>query len=435
MPQESSYNSLSAFEKLESNVRSYSRSFPVVFRKAAGATLEDENGFEFIDFLSGAGALNYGHNDPDLLNDVTEYLKSNGIIHALDMATSAKREFMEYFDETILRPRGLTYKFQFPGPTGANAVEAALKLARKITGRHSIISFTNGFHGVSLGALSVTGNRYYRDAAGVPPAGVVFMPYDGYWGADNNSSDYLARVLADASSGLDLPAAIILETVQGEGGINPASKGWLQSLEQLCRQNAILLIVDDIQAGCGRTGNFFSFEFADLSPDIVVLSKSLSGCGLPLSLLLLKPDLDVWRPGEHNGTFRGNNLALVAGTAALRKYWTNKNLSAEVTKTGYILSEHLRQVAQNNRNYNLSVRGRGMMLGLDCGTGKLAGKIVRKAFQDGLVVERCGSEDQVIKILPPLTIDGETLQRGLDILDKSVHEACERMDLPAHFLL
>ncbi|MER8798838.1 diaminobutyrate--2-oxoglutarate transaminase [Mesorhizobium sp. M0984] len=420
MLQDSSSRSLFAFEKLESNVRSYSRSFPVVFRKAAGAILEDENGFEFIDFLSGSGVLNYGHNDPDLLSNAIQYLETNGIVHGLDMATSAKREFMEYFDDTILRPRNLTYKFQFPGPTGANAVEAALKLARKATGRHSIISFTNGFHGVSLGALAVTGNRYYRDAAGLPASGAVFMPYDGYWGADNDTSEYLDRVLADASSGVDLPAAIILETVQGEGGINPATKDWLQSLERLCRQNGILLIVDDIQAGCGRTGNFFSFEFADLSPDIIVLSKSLSGCGLPLSLLLLKPELDVWRPGEHNGTFRGNNLALVTGTAALRKYWTNEKLSKAVAKTGRILCDRLRQVVQNVRDPSLSVRGRGMILGLDCTTGKLAEKIVRKAFEDGLVVERCGAEDQVIKLLPPLTIDSQTLQRGLDILDKSV---------------
>ncbi|MER8646834.1 diaminobutyrate--2-oxoglutarate transaminase [Mesorhizobium sp. M1252] len=425
MLKESGSNSLFTFENLESNVRSYARTFPVVFRKAVGAILEDENGFEFVDFLSGAGVLNYGHNDPDFINDAMQYFKKNGIIHGLDMATSAKREFMEYFDAIILRPRGLTFKFQFPGPTGANAVEAALKLARKVTGRHSIISFTNGFHGVSLGALAVTGNRYYRDAAGLPPVGAVFMPYDGYWGVDNDTTQYLERMLADASSGVDLPAAIILETVQGEGGINAASKRWLQSIQQLCRKNGILLIVDDIQAGCGRTGSFFSFEFADLSPDIIVLSKSLSGSGLPLSLLLLKPELDVWRPGEHNGTFRGNNLALVTGTAALQKYWTNEKLSESVTKTGRILSERLRQVAQSSPDHGLSVRGRGMMLGLDCGTGKLAGRIVRKAFEDGLVVERCGAEDQVIKLLPPLTIDGQALQRGLDILDNSVHASAE----------
>ncbi|WP_026616935.1 diaminobutyrate--2-oxoglutarate transaminase [Ensifer aridi] len=421
MSNESSSNSLYTFESLESNVRFYSRSFPVVFEKAAGAILHDENGREFIDFLSGSGVLNYGHNDPYFLDEATQYLRSNGIIHGLDMATPAKREFLECFDAIILRPRGLTYKLQFPGPTGANAVEAALKLARKATGRHSIVSFTNGFHGMSLGALAVTGNRYYRDAARFPPAAVAFMPYDGYWGADNDTSEYLDKVLADASSGVDLPAAIILETVQAEGGINAARKEWLESIQRICRSRGILLIVDDIQAGCGRAGSFFSFEFADLSPDIVLLSKSLSGCGLPLSLLLLKPELDVWRPGEHNGTFRGNNLAFVTAAAALRKYWMNDALSMGVTETGRMMSERLQQVIQDNRTHRLSVRGRGMMLGLDCGTGKLAERIVRKAFEEGLVVERCGAEDQVIKLLPPLTIDDQTLQRGLDILQKSVH--------------
>ncbi|SEI21485.1 diaminobutyrate aminotransferase apoenzyme [Rhizobium tibeticum] len=421
MLQERQSNLLATFERLESNVRSYSRSFPVVFRKGAGAILEDENGCEYIDFLSGGSALNYGHNDPDFLNNAVQYLTENGIVHGLDMATSAKREFMECFEEIILRPRGLTYKFQFTGPTGANAVEAALKLVRKATGRSSIISFTNGYHGASLGALAVTGNRYYRDAAGLPPAGAVFMPYDGYWGADKDAPVYLEKVLADASSGVDLPAAVILETVQGEGGINPASKSWLQSLERLCRENSILLIVDDIQAGCGRTGDFFSFEFADLSPDIVLLSKSLSGCGLPLSLLLLKPELDIWQPGEHSGTFRGNNLALITATAALRKYWRNGELSARVTKTGHIMSQRLREIGESNQDQSLLVRGRGMMLGLDCGTGELAGKIVRNAFEGGLVVERCGADDQVIKLLPPLTIDEQTLQRGLDILEKSVN--------------
>ncbi|CDZ41067.1 Diaminobutyrate--2-oxoglutarate transaminase [Neorhizobium galegae bv. officinalis] len=418
-------NSLSAFEELESNVRSYSRSFPVVFRKAAGAFLEDERGFEFIDFLSGAGVLNYGHNDPYMLGSAVQYWRSGGIIHGLDMATVAKRTFMEHFDALILRPRGLQYKFQFPGPTGANAVEAALKLARKLTGRKTVVSFTNGFHGVSLGALSVTGNRYYRDAAGVLPGGVVFMPYDGYYGAAWDTSEYLNKVVTDTSSGVDMPAAIILETVQGEGGINPASKAWLQSVERLCKKNGIVLIVDDIQAGCGRTGTFFSFEFADLSPDIVVLSKSLSGVGLPLSLLLLRPELDVWQPGEHNGTFRGNNLALITATAALQKFWTDGTLPLNVVETGRIMSERLEKIAERGTDSPLSVRGRGMMLGLDCGTGKLAEKIMHRAFEQGLVVERCGAEDQVIKLLPPLTIDRQTLHRGLNILDSAVHAGAE----------
>ncbi|MGY5795168.1 diaminobutyrate--2-oxoglutarate transaminase len=421
MMEENSSNSLLAFETLESDVRSYSRNFPVVFTKAAGPILQDENGREFIDFLSGASVLNYGHNDPYILSNAMEYLKSNSIIHALDMATSAKREFIECFDEIVLRPRGLRYKFQFVGPTGANTVEAALKLARKITGRHNIITFTNGYHGMSLGALAVTGNRKFRSVAGLPPAGAVFMPYDGYWGHDRDTTEYLDRVLDDNSSGVDLPGAVILETVQGEGGINPASKDWLQSLERICRKNGILLIVDDIQAGCGRTGNFFSFEFANIYPDIVLLSKSLSGCGLPLSLLLLKHEFDVWQPGEHSGTFRGNNLALVTATAALRKYWTNEALSKDITQTGRILMERLRKIAHTNHDSDVSVRGRGMMLGLDCGAGRRAEKIVRQAFEEGLLVERCGAENQVIKLLPPLNIDGQTLQRGIDILERSVH--------------
>ncbi|WP_208246253.1 diaminobutyrate--2-oxoglutarate transaminase (plasmid) [Rhizobium sp. T1470] len=432
MPNESSPNSLIAFETLESNVRTYSRSFPVVFRKSEGAILEDEEGRQYIDFLSGAGVLNYGHNDRDFLNHAMQYLNANGIVQGLDMATSAKREFLEYFDEIILRPRGLKYRFQFTGPTGANAVEAALKLARKATGRSSIISFTNGFHGVTLGALAVTGNRYYRDAGGIPPGGAVFMPYDGYWGPSNDTSRFLQKVLDDGSSGVDLPAAVILETVQAEGGIRPASKEWLQSVERLCRDNGILLIVDDIQAGCGRTGDFFSFEFAELSPDVVLLSKSLSGCGLPLSLLLLKPGLDIWQPGEHSGTFRGNNLALIAATAALRKYWASEELSALVKKTGHTMRERLREI--RNQDRRLAVRGRGMMLGLDCGTGELTEKIVRNAFEEGLVVERCGAEDEVIKLLPPLTIDQQTLQRGLDILEESVNAALNVVPDPATVL-
>ncbi|MBX4917437.1 MULTISPECIES: diaminobutyrate--2-oxoglutarate transaminase [Rhizobium] len=418
---DSNSNSLSAFRNLESNVRSYSRSFPTVFRRASGAIVEDVRGFEYIDFLCGAGALNYGHNDPDLQNAVVEYTKSDGIIHALDMATSPKRVFLEYFDATILRPRSLKYRFQFPGPTGANAVEAALKLARMVTGRFSVVSFTNGFHGVSLGALAVTGNRYYRDVAGLPLTGAISMPYDGYFGADIDTSEYLDKMLSDASSGLDLPAAIILETVQGEGGINVASKKWLQSIERICKKNGILLIVDDIQAGCGRTGSFFSFEFASISPDIIVLSKSLSGFGLPLSLLLLKPEWDLWEPGEHSGTFRGNNLALVTATSAIRKFWTNEDLAISALRKGSTMSDRLRRIAQRTQHRNMSVRGRGLMMGLDCGSGNLADKIQRKAFEEGLMVERCGAEDHVIKFLPPLTIDAQTLERGLDILELSVH--------------
>ncbi|TIV81736.1 MAG: aminotransferase class III-fold pyridoxal phosphate-dependent enzyme, partial [Mesorhizobium sp.] len=269
-----------AFEILESNVRLYSRSFPTLFSRARGSIMLTEDGRKVIDFLSGAGALNYGHNNHEIKAALTEYLASDAVVHGLDMATPAKLEFMETFNSVILRERGLKYRFQFTGPTGANAIEAALKLSRKVTGRQNIISFTNGYHGLSLGAVAVTGNRFHREASGVPLSSATFMPYDGYLGSTVDTADYMRKVLLDKSSGIDSPAAILVESVQGEGGINVARKEWLQAIQATAKDTGALLIVDDVQMGCGRTGDFFSFEFAGLSPDIVVLSKSLSGYGL-----------------------------------------------------------------------------------------------------------------------------------------------------------
>jgi diaminobutyrate-2-oxoglutarate transaminase len=282
---------MKVFDRLESEVRGYIRSFPTVFSKARGATLIAEDGTQYIDFFSGAGTLNYGHNNPILKQRLLEYVESDGLLHGLDMATVAKRDLLETFERVILKPRNLNYKVQFTGPTGTNAVEAALKLARKVKKRSNIISFTNGFHGVSGGSLAVTGNAKFRDAAGVSLTNTTFMPYAGYLGEKADTLDYLDRMLTDKSSGVDLPAAVIVETVQGEGGVNVASATWLRALEQLCHRHDMLLIIDDIQAGCGRTGTFFSFEDAKITPDIVTLSKSLSGYGLPMSLVLMKAEL------------------------------------------------------------------------------------------------------------------------------------------------
>jgi diaminobutyrate-2-oxoglutarate transaminase len=341
------------------------------------------------------------------------------------MATEAKRAFLKSFDEVILKPRRMNYKVQFTGPTGTNAVEAALKIARNVTGRSNVISFTNGFHGVTLGAVSATANSHYRDAAGLPPLGVSFMPYDGYQGAEVDTTEYLAQVLEDGSSGVDQPAAVIVETVQGEGGLNVAGFGWLRKLQRICRKHEILLIVDDIQAGCGRTGAFFSFEQAGIRPDIVTLSKSLSGYGLPFSLTLMKPELDTWSPGEHNGTFRGHNLACVTAREAIEKYWRTDELSTEVARKGRMIRMKLEEMASVDENRQLSVRGRGMMMGLDCVDGQLASKITERAFEKGLVIETSGSEGQVVKCLCPLTISDEQLKSGLRILQECVEHTLE----------
>jgi diaminobutyrate-2-oxoglutarate transaminase len=383
---------------------------------AKGSVITTEDGRQLLDFLSGAGTLNYGHNPEEIKEALIAYLREDKVIHCLDMMTPTKRAFMETFDALILQPRQFNYKFQFPGPTGANAVEAALKLARRVTGRQNVIAFTNAFHGVSLGALSATGNQHFRAVRGVSVPGVTFFPFDNYLGQELDTCDILRTMLLDSSSGVDAPAAILLETVQGEGGINIASKPWLRRVENICRETGALLIVDDIQMGCGRTGRFFSFEEAGIYPDLVLLSKSLSAYGVPLSLVLVKPEFDVWKPGEHNGTFRGNNLALAAATAALKVYWSDNSFQKEVQRKGAYMLSRVAQIAKAAVP-SFVYRGRGMIVGLDCGDSKKAARIAKLAFDRGMIIERCGTDDQVIKLIPPLTILDRELAAGLDILE------------------
>lgn len=420
------------FEEIESEVQSYARSFPRVFNKAQGEFLYDEEGNQYLDFLAGAGTLNYGHNNPVFKEKLLEYIHEDGITHGLDLHTKAKGEFLESFNEKILKPRNLEYVMQFTGPTGTNAVEAALKLARNIKGRENIIAFTNGFHGVSLGSLSATGNSHHRGAAGVSLSGTSRMPYDGYLGDHIDTTIYLDKVLTDSSSGIDKPAAVIVETVQGEGGINAASFEWLRNLETVCRKHDVLLIVDDIQAGCGRTGTYFSFEEAGIYPDIITMSKSLGGYGLPFAVVLIRPELDHWKPGEHNGTFRGNNFAFVTAKAAIDHYWSDKQFSEQVKKKGEYVSQRLNTIVDQYGDGNFTTRGRGMFQGINCVNGALAEKITRSAFKQGLIIETSGADDQVVKLLCPLIISEDNLARGIDIIENTVREVCAKEDsIPA----
>ncbi|WGR73010.1 MULTISPECIES: diaminobutyrate--2-oxoglutarate transaminase [unclassified Bradyrhizobium] len=412
---------MDASETLESNVRSYSRSFPAIFSRARGSIMLTEDGRRVIDFFSGAGALNYGHNNHAIREAITEYLASDAVVHGLDMATPARLEFMHTFKSVILRDRGLKYRFQFTGPTGSNAIEAALKLARKVTRRQNVIAFTNGYHGMSLGAIAASGNRFYRAGSGTSLCGTTFMPFDGYFGPTVDTANYLRKLLADESSGLDRPAAILVETVQGEGGINVAGEEWLKSIQGIANEVGALLVVDDIQMGCGRTGNFFSFEFAELSPDIVAMSKSLSGYGLPLSMLLIKEEFDAWQPGEHTGTFRGNNVALVSATAAVNAYWRDSTFSQQVQQMAQLMRKRLEVIASKYGN-NFVVRGRGLALGFDCQATEIAAAATRKAFEKGVMLERCGPVDQVVKFLPALTIDHETMDEGLELFERALAE-------------
>jgi len=405
-------NDTSIFETLESEVRSYCRVFDTVFTRASGSHLYDENDRQYIDFFAGAGSLNYGHNPPALKQKLLEYIGGDNVTHSLDMYTAAKREFLEPFQQTILKPRDMDYKIMFPGPTGTNSVEAALKTARLVTGRSNVIAFTNAFHGMTLGSLALTGNSGKRDAAGVTLGDVSRVPFHRYLG-DVDTIDILDQYLTDHSSGFDAPAALVMETVQAEGGVNVASNPWLRRLQKLLRRHGVLLIIDDIQVGCGRTGKFFSFEDADLEPDIVCLSKSLSGYGLPFAIMMMRPELDQWEPGKHNGTFRGHNLAMVTAAEALNTYWQDNKLSRGVTAKGKIIRETLAELSELSPG---EVRGRGMIQGVEFKDPELANRISEAAFSNGLIVETSGPQDEVLKLLPPLTIEESTLREGLDVL-------------------
>ncbi len=405
------------YSRRESQARSYCRAFPVSFERAQNATLTDASGRDYTDFLAGCSSLNYGHNDPDMKAALIAHISRDGVTHGLDMHTDAKAAFLEAFERLILAPRGMAHKFMFTGPTGTNAVEAAMKLARKTTGRDTIIAFTNGFHGMTMGALAATGNAGKRAGAGTALAGVVRMPFEGAMpGVD--SLAMIRAMLENPSSGIDAPAAFLIEPVQGEGGLNAASAEFLQGLQALAKEHGALVIMDDIQAGIGRTGPFFSFEGMGLMPDLIPLAKSLSGMGLPMAGLLIRPDLDIWKPAEHNGTFRGNNHAFVTARVALEKFWATPAFQRETEEKAAYLQDRLSAMAAHIPG--ASLKGRGMMQGIDVGSGDTAAAICAECFKHGLIIETSGAHDEVVKVLAPLTIPQAQFASGLDVLESAI---------------
>lgn len=408
------------FSLYESNVRSYCRKWPVVFTKAKGSYITDENGIEYIDFFNGAGALDYGHNPDYIKEKLIEYINADGVVHSLDMFAIAKKDFLNYFNKEILRPNNLDYKVMFPGPTGTNAVEAAIKLARKVKQRPNIFALTGAFHGMTLGSLALTTDMASRAGAGVPLSNVVHIPAPYYMGGFDTIG-YLKEILHDDHSGIEKPSAIILETTQAEGGIYVLEDKFLKDLRQLCDEEDILLIIDDIQVGLNRTGYLFSFQRADIVPDIVVLSKSLGGYGLPISLTLFKKELDVWKPGEHNGTFRGVQLSFVAAKAGL-ELMKQENTTSEVKRKEKIVEEYLEKNIKPLLKDGMEIRGIGLIWGIDFKDGTIARAVLDECFVRELIIELAGRKDAVLKIMPSLLIDDETLLKGLDIIKESIEE-------------
>lgn len=421
---------MNIFEQRESNVRGYSRTYPTVFKTAQNARQTDESGKEYIDFFAGAGVLNFGHNNPRMKQAMIDYLHADGVLHSLDMQTSAKAAFMQKFTDVILEPRNMPHKMQFMGPTGTNAVEAAMKLARKVTGRNEIVAFSRGFHGMTLGSLAATANDYFRQAAGIPLLHVSHEPFGcetKCLGCENNcgldSLSVLAARYRDASSGVKAPAAFLVETIQAEGGVNVADKQWIQDLSAIAKEFGSILIIDEIQVGCGRTGSYFSFDDLDIQPDIITLAKGIGGMGTPMAMNLVHPELDKhWSPGEHTGTFRGQNLSFVAGTEALSYFETDELMNEVKAKVELTRSALSSLVGSNDK---IQLRGKGFILGLDLGQGELAAAVVKQCFENGLLIGACGSGGKVLKIIPPLTIPEADLKEGLDILVKAIHNKVE----------
>ncbi len=410
------------FNSYESEVRSYCRSFPAVFTRAKNAELFDENGKSYIDFFCGAGALNYGHNNDYIKERVIDYLASDGVIHSLDMYTTAKRDFLQFFGENILKPKGLDYKVQFPGPTGTNAIEAALKLARKVTKRSGVFALMGAFHGMTLGALALTTDKASRAGAGVSMGDVTFIPAP-YMYKELDTIEYIENLLTDDHSGADLPAAIVIETVQAEGGVYVLPNSFLTRLRKLCDKYEILLIIDDIQVGCARTGTFFSFERAGIAPDIAVLSKSIGGYGFPLALTLIKPEYDIWSPGEHNGTFRGNQIAFVAAKAGL-EYMLNEKVEKQTQRKNAIATEYItNEILPLDKR--LTLRGIGLILGIDMtdvGGDSASLAVMKACFEKGVIAERAGRDNAVFKIMPALTINEDKLLYGLSIVKDCIKD-------------
>jgi diaminobutyrate-2-oxoglutarate transaminase len=425
-------------KRVESSARTYASAFDRIFEAARGARLWDSEGNEFIDCLACAGALPLGHNHPEVQDAVMTFIRSGQIQQALDLATVEKFEFVRELFSILPRQFAQSAKIQFCSPSGSDAVEAAMKLTRFATRRHTIIAFHGAYHGMTGGALAAMGDATIKSAAGLGTTGVHFAPYPnarqcpfGSDDSDTMSANYLRTILTDPECGVPAAAAVVLEVIQGEGGCLPVSAAWLRKVRELTRELEIPLIIDEVQTGFGRTGRMFAFEVADVVPDVLVLSKAVGG-GYPLAVVVYDQKLDQWPPGTHAGTFRGNQIAMAAGRATMEIIRRDR-MERHAERLGEALMAGLRRIA--GRFPALAdVRGRGLMIGVEVGCGKsgtratpqdgrLAKRIKRAAFENGLLIETGGRHDSVLRFLPPLIVDESEVGAILDRFETSVTRA------------
>ncbi|MDD0974083.1 aspartate aminotransferase family protein [Pseudomonas fontis] len=432
----------------ESNARSYPRRIPLALKRARGLYVEDVEGRQFIDCLAGAGTLALGHNHPVVIEAIQQVLADELPLHTLDLTTPVKDQFVQDLFGLLPAEFSAQAKIQFCGPTGTDAVEAALKLVRTASGRSTVLSFQGGYHGMSQGALSLMGSLGPKKAlAGLLSNGVQFMPYPydyrcpfGLGGEQGVRANlhYLENLLNDPEAGVQLPAAVIVEVVQGEGGVIPADLDWLRGLRRITEQAGVSLIVDEIQSGFGRTGKMFAFEHAGIVPDVVVLSKAIGG-SLPLAVVVYREALDTWQPGAHAGTFRGNQMAMAAGSAVMR-YLKEHDLAGHAEAMGERLREHL-TVLQRDFPQLGDIRGRGLMLGVELVDpqgqldvqghpptfGKLASLLQNECLKRGLILELGGRNGSVVRFLPPLIITAEQIDEVMRRFSRALAAALLRL--------
>lgn len=425
--------------QFESKVRSYPRKLPFAIQSATGAWITDVEGNKYIDCLSGAGTLALGHNHPVVTESIKQLLDSNLPMHTLDITTPLKDKFSEFL-YTLLATSSDEYCLQFCGPTGADAVEAAIKLAKQVTGRSGIVSFSGGYHGMTHGALAVTGNLAPKQGIEALMGPVQFLPYpNAYRCAFGLSSEqsvsahitYFENFLKDVESGVVKPAAVILEVIQGEGGVNPAPIEWLKQVRRVTKELDILLIIDEVQTGFCRTGRWFAYQYAGIDPDMIVMSKAIGG-GLPMAVLGIKRQYDVWQAGNHSGTFRGNQLAMATGLATM-EYLKDNDMAAYVADIGAWFMAELTSLQQRYPRIG-HIRGRGLMIGMEIinpslpkqtdgsypADSMVAASIQQECFKNGLVIEKGGRGGTVLRFLPPLNVTKDELQQVLAKLESAL---------------
>ncbi|MUG72702.1 diaminobutyrate--2-oxoglutarate transaminase [Paenibacillus validus] len=441
---------LESQQRRESNARTYPRKLPIAIIEARGVQVKDADGRMYYDCLAGAGTLALGHNHPVVVEAMKDVLNSGMPLLTLDLTTPVKERFVDELFEALPSEFAGKARIQFCGPSGADAVEAAVKLVKTATGRSVMMSFHGGYHGMTGGALSLTGNLQPKRQVGTLMPGAHFLPYPydyrcpfGIGGEEGHQvgSRYIEHLLDDPESGVLPPAGMIMELVQGEGGVIPAPDAWAREIRRITGEREIPLIIDEVQTGIGRTGRMFAFEHAGIQPDVIVISKAVGG-SLPLSVIVYREELDRWEPGAHAGTFRGNQLAMAAGTASLR-FIREERLVEHAARVGQRLVKHLEQT-RSAVNCIGQVRGRGLMIGAEIidherasdrlgsypAYSELAREIQRQCLKRGLILELGGRHGSVVRFLPPLIVTEEEIDRIAEIFHEAVLAAERHNRIP-----